>query len=143
MFLFRKQKTLGHKETALVGFVLAIMSLLVMAIVVYGFPLLSAWLYVNGVYSLDLFLLAFIMVVFLSLQGLILFGFPLFYAQDKKSHMTGFRILLYAIAWMIIVVGLISALAVAFSDYGNTYSIDDFDMSSLTDTTTDTTVEVE
>lgn len=138
MFLFRRHKKLGHKETALIGFVLAVMSILVIAIVVYGFPILSAWLYVNGVYALDLFLLAFIMTIFFSLQGLILFGFPLYYAQDKKSHMTGFRILLYALAWMVLIVGIIAVLAVVLGKQ-DTYNMDDFDFSTLDSATEEVT----
>jgi hypothetical protein len=134
MFLFKKHKKLAHKQTAIVGFVLAVMSILVTAVIVYGFPLFTAWLYVNGVYALDLFLLGFILVLFLSLQALILFGFPLFYAQDKKSHMTGFQILLYALGWMIVLVGLLSVLAVGLTEPEMDYSfMDDFDFGAIED----------
>ena len=132
MFLFKKHKKLVHKQTALVGFVLAVMSILVTAVVVYGFPIFTAWLYVNGVYALDLFLLGFILILFLSLQALILFGFPLFYAQDKKCHMTGFQILLYALGGMILLVALISVLAVGMSEPEDDYSfLDDFDFGAI------------
>jgi len=134
MFLFKKHKNLAHKQTAIIGFVLAVMSILVTALVVYGFPLFTAWLYINGVYALDLFLLAFIIVMFLALQALILFGFPIFYAQDKKSHMTGFQILLYALGWMIVIVGVVSVIIVGLNeptDY--TDILEDFDFGALED----------
>lgn len=75
-----------------------------MAVITYGFPRLGGWLNLNGVYHLDFFLLAFMFTLFASIQGLLLFGFPLYYAQDKKSHMTGFQIMLYALLWMILIV---------------------------------------
>ncbi len=132
MFLFKSHKRLGHKQTALVGFVLAVMSILVSAILVYGFPLLTAWLYINGVYVLNLFLLAFGVTLFLALQGLILFGFPLYYAQDKKSHMTGFQILLYAVGWMIAIVGIVTLLAIAMTEQEDMYDVwDDYDFGAL------------
>jgi hypothetical protein len=132
MFLFRNHKNLSQKQKITIGFVLAVMSILVMAITVYVFPRLSAWLYVNGVYQLDMFLLMFIITIFLAAQGLILFGFPLYYAKDKKCHMTGFQLLLYALGWMIVLVVLVSLLAVGLmkEDYGS-YDLDDFDWESL------------
>ena len=108
------------------------MSILVSAILVYGFPLLTAWLYINGVYVLNLFLLAFGVTLFLALQGLILFGFPLYYAQDKKSHMTGFQILLYAVGWMIAIVGIVTLLAIAMTEQEDMYDVwDDYDFGAL------------
>lgn len=94
----------------MIGFVLAVLSLLTTSVVVFVFPLFGAWLNNNGVYNLDIFLMAFFFTIFVAAQGLILFGFPLYYAQDKKSHMTGFQILVYALLWMlglVLVVGLI------------------------------------
>ena len=110
--LFFKSKTLSHRQTAMIGFVLAIISLLVTAFTVFVFPLFGAWLNVNGVYDLDLFLLAFFFTVFCSLQGLLLFGFPLYYAQDKKSHMSGFQIMIYTLSCMILLVLLVGAFMV-------------------------------
>ena len=142
MFLFKKYKSFNQKQTAIVGFVLAVMSILVTAVVVYGFPQLSGWLYANGIYQLDLFLLAFVVILFLSAQGLILFGFPLYYAQDKKSHMTGFQILLYALGWMILLVGIIAYLTVVFKgqDYSS-YDMSDFEDMFVEDQTTEPAVE--
>src|SRR3989344_1505112 len=110
--LFFKSKTLSHRQTAMIGLVLAIISLLVTAFTVFVFPLFGAWLNGNGIYDLDLFLLAFFFTIFCSLQGLLLFGFPLFYAQDKKSHMTCFQIMVYTLAWMVILVLLVGAFLV-------------------------------
>lgn len=112
MFLFKRHKKFTHRNSSLVGFVLAVMSVLSTAIIVYALPIFGAWLNVNGVFHLDLFLLAFAMVLFLAVQGLLLFGFPLYYAQDKKSHMTGFQILIYALMWMVLIVLLIGCLTV-------------------------------
>jgi len=107
MFFF-KSKTISHKQAAMIGLVLALISLLTMGVMCYVFPHFGAWLNNNGVYQLDLFLLVFFVTIFLAVQGLLLFGFPLYYAQDKKSHMTGFQILVYALMWM---VGLVLAVS--------------------------------
>jgi hypothetical protein len=112
MFLFKSHKKFTHKQTSIVGFVIALMSILTMAVVAFGFPILMAWLNSNGVYELDLVAVLFAIVFFFSVQGLLLFGFPLFYATDKKSHMTGFQILLYALMWLILMMGIIAGLAV-------------------------------
>ena len=113
MFLFKSHKRLSHKQTALIGFVLAIMSILASVLVAYGFPLLLALMHKAGVFHLDIFLTALGIVLFLSVQGLLLFGFPLFYARDKKSHMTGFQILLYALFWMVVITAIIVLLSLA------------------------------
>jgi hypothetical protein len=132
MFLFKKHKKLGHKQTATVGFVLAVMSILVTAITVYAFPILTAWLYTKGVYSLDMFLLIFVVTMYISLQALILFGFPLFYAQDKKCHMTGFRILLYALGWELLIVLLVAVITALISGQSmEAYTIGDFDLDAI------------
>ena len=113
MFLFKKHKKISHKQAAIIGFVLAVMSLLTTGVVGYLVPLFQAWMASNGVYTLDVFLLLFAVTVFFSVQGLLLFGFPLFYAQDKKSHMTGFQILIYALMWMmaiVLLIGFVSTL---------------------------------
>lgn len=94
----------------MVGFVLAILSLLSTALITFAFPRLGAWLNASGVFHLDFFLLGFMFTLFLAVQGLLLFGFPLFYANDKKSHMTGFQILLYALMWMVIMVAVVVLL---------------------------------
>ncbi len=107
MFFF-KSKAITHKQAAMIGLVLAFISLLTMGVMSYVFPHFGAWLNDNGVYQLDLFLLVFFVTVFLAVQGLLLFGFPLYYAQDKKSHMTGFQILVYTLMWM---VGLVLAIS--------------------------------
>lgn len=104
MVFFRRHKTLSHKQSSTIGFVLAVLSLLSMAVITFAFPRLGAWLNLSGIYHLDFFLLAFMFTLFSSIQGLLLFGFPLYYAQDKKCHMTGFQILLYSLMWMILIV---------------------------------------
>lgn len=86
----------------MIGFVLAVLSMLSMGIVTYVLPMGGAWLNSNGVTELDLFYTAFIFVFLMSTQALLLFGFPLYYAQDQKSHMTGFRILLATLLWMLV-----------------------------------------
>ncbi len=102
MFLFRSEKKLGHKQTTLVGFVIGVMSLLITAIIAYMPPMVIGFLYKEGIGHLELYFILFNVVLFLSLQALVLFGFPIFYAQDKKDHMAGFQILLYGIMWMVI-----------------------------------------
>ncbi len=101
MFFF-KSKTITNRQTLGIGFVLAVLSMLSMALITYVLPMVGAWLNSSGVTELDLFYTAFIFVFLMSTQALILFGFPLYYAQDQKSHMTGFRILLAALLWMVV-----------------------------------------
>ncbi len=110
MFLFRRHKKLNHKQCSVIGFVLAVMSLLTNAVITYGFPRFGALLNAQGIYGMDFFLLGFMITLFLAVQALLLFGFPLHYANDKKSHMTGFQILIYALLWMIVLILLIAAL---------------------------------
>ncbi|MFA5792606.1 MAG: hypothetical protein WC897_01905 [Candidatus Gracilibacteria bacterium] len=128
MFFF-KGKALSTRQTAVIGFVLAVLSMLVTAVTVFVFPLLGAWLNQNGVLSLDLFYLLFCVVFFCSLQGLILFGFPLYYAQDQKSHMTGFRILVCAVLWMILMMGLLAISMVTLQK--QSLSTAEYDMSDF------------
>ncbi len=109
MFFF-KSKTLSHRQTATIGLVLAVLSMLSMAISTSLFPYFGMWLNSHGVVELDLMLLVFFVTMILAVQGLLLFGFPLFYAQDKKSHMTGFQILLYELMWMVVIMVLLSSL---------------------------------
>lgn len=125
MFFF-KEKALSHKQTASVGLVLAVMSMAVTAIIVFLFPYFGAWLNNQGTYQLDIFAIVFVIVLFLCAQGVILFGFPLYYVQDKKSHMTGFRILLYAMGWMVVIMLLLSMLMMALNKNAQqSYSLDD------------------
>ncbi len=133
MFLFRSEKKLGHKQTTLVGFVIAVMSLLITAIIAYMPPLVIGFLYRSGIGHLELYFILFNVVLFLSLQALVLFGFPIFYAQDKKDHMAGFQILLYGLMWMII---LFTAVILVSSQLFSTktLSVDDL-QSALGDQT--------
>lgn len=127
MFLYKGHKNLSHKQASVIGFVLAVLSILSIAIAVYVLPLLVLWLNSKGVYHLDIFIQTFIVILFLSAQGLILFGFPLYYAQDKKSHMTGFQILIYALMWMVLLVGLISVMSVSLvEENSGYYDLEDF-----------------
>ena len=112
----------------MIGFVLAVMSLLATAIIAYVPPLVVQSLYANGVAHLELFFFLMCIVVFLAVQGLILFGFPLYYAQDKKSHMTGFQILVYAIVWMLVIFFLVTALSSMLYDSNDTMGIDDLNL---------------
>lgn len=105
MFFF-KNKTISPRQTVVIGFVLAVLSMLSMALITYVLPMGGAWLNASGVTELDLFYTAFIFVFLMATQGFILFGFPLYYAQDQKSHMTGFRILLVTLGWMIFIMAL-------------------------------------
>lgn len=68
------------------------------------------WMNGQGVYEMDLFLIAVFLVIYFAVQGLLLFGFPLYYVQDKKSHMTGFQILVYTLIWIMLFVFLASVL---------------------------------
>ena len=115
MFLFRHHKQITHKQESLIGFVLALMSLLSTVVILTVGSLFSAWLYANLLFDLGTYLLMFGFTFFMAVQGLILFGFPLYYAQDKKSHMTGFQILLYALFWMVVIVAVLGLLGVMIS----------------------------
>lgn len=128
MFLFKSHKKISHRQSAVVGFVLALMSILSTAILAYAFPLLGAWLNSKGVFHLDIFLLLFGFTLFAGVQGLLLFGFPLYYAKDKKSHMTGFQILIYEMMWMLGMVVVLSIFTVALtSSAAPTYDFSDID----------------
>lgn len=95
MLFSGKEKALHHKEIALIGFVLAVITLLSNVIIAYGVPLLIGFLRIRGLSSVEPLIFSLALTFFLSINGLTLFAFPLFYAQDQKSHMTGFRILLH------------------------------------------------
>jgi hypothetical protein len=125
MFFF-KDKSFTTHQTAIVGFALAIFSMLITAFTVFVLPLLGAYMNKNGVSSLDLFYLAFCITFFLSMQGLILFGFPLYYAQDKKSHMTGFKILIFAILWTLLLTVALAVCTVKMQSVNvDDYSLED------------------
>lgn len=124
MFLFRSEKKLGHKQTATVGFVIGVMSLLITAIIAYLPPLVIGFLYKAGIGHIELYFILFNVVLFLSLQALVLFGFPIFYAQDKKDHMAGFQILLYGLMWMVILFTVIVLISAQFFAT-KTLSVDD------------------
>lgn len=128
MFLFRREKSITHKQSAMIGFVLAVMSLLATAIIAYVPPLVVQFLYTSGVAHLELFFFLMCIVVFLAVQGLILFGFPIYYAQDKKSHMTGFQILVYAILWMMGIFFLVTILSSALYDSNESVNLDDLNL---------------
>lgn len=143
---FLKSKTITNRQTLGIGFVLAVLSLLSMAVITYVLPMGGAWLNNNGVTELDLFYTAFIFIMLLATQALILFGFPLYYARDQKSHMTGFRILLASMFWMVVMMlftGLIFVKIhqgdqdeMSLEDYLNSMPADD---STVPADTTDTT----
>lgn len=65
---------------------------------------------------MDLFLIAAFLTIYLAVQGLLLFGFPLYYVQDKKSHMTGFQILVYTLLWSLVLIVLLSLLMVPLNE---------------------------
>lgn len=70
----------------------------------------------QGIYQMDLFLIAAFLTIYLAVQGLLLFGFPLYYVQDKKSHMTGFQILVYTLLWSLVLIVLLSLLMVPLNE---------------------------
>ncbi len=114
------------------GFVLALISMLSLALVVILMPFFGTWMNVNGLVELDVFYTAFILIFVLATQALILFGFPLYYAQDQKSHMTGFRILIFTLMWMVILMLLIGFTFVQIKKQSmDNYSFDSFDPSDF------------
>ncbi len=124
---FFKSKVVTNKEAFGIGFVLAVLSLLVMAFGVFAFPKVGIWLNSQGVVELDFFLMVFVFVFLCALQALILFGFPLYYARDAKSHMTGFRILLFTLLWMLVLFLFTALLAVKMHELNSApYSLDTF-----------------
>lgn len=134
MFLFRSHKKLGHKQTSVVGFVIAVMSLLITAIIAYVPPVILGFLYKNGIGNLELYFILFNVVLFLSLQALVLFGFPIYYAQDKKDHNTGFQVLLYGLMWMVILFVAVVLLSAQFFAV-KTLSVDDIQKTLQTEDT--------
>lgn len=115
MFLFRKHKKLSHKQVVIVGFVLGVMSILATAVMVTIMPMLDELIYNNALYNMEMFLLLFIAVFYLAVQGVILFGFPMYYAQDKKCHMTGLQILVYALLWELLLMAFVLVFSVALT----------------------------
>lgn len=100
-FKIFKSKNFTTKQILSVGFVLAVLSMGSLALSVIVLPMFGLWMNMHNVTQLDFFFTAFIFVFLCASQALILFGFPLYYAQDQKSHMTGFRILLSTLMWML------------------------------------------
>lgn len=109
-----KNKTFTNKEVLAVGFVLAVLSMLSMAISVILLPMFGLWMNVHGVMQLDFFFTAFIFIFLCGTQALILFGFPMYYAQDQKSHMTSLRILLCTLMCMLALMVFVGAMFVEF-----------------------------
>jgi hypothetical protein len=125
---FFTSKTISNKQALAIGFVLGLLSMLTLAAILVLMPLFGAWLNYNGVIELDFIFTAFIFIFICSTQALILFGFPLYYAQDRKSHMTGFRILLFTLMWMLILMGLTGLFFVQMhSSAEESYSLDAFE----------------
>lgn len=125
-----KSKKFTNKETLTVGFVLAVISMLSMGVSVILLPMFGLWMNMNGVMQLDFFFTAFIFVFLCATQALILFGFPMYYAQDQKSHMTSLRILICTLMWMVILMVFCGALFVEFEKPVEV-PVQDFDFSSM------------
>ena len=147
MFFF-KSKTITNRQTLVIGFVLALLSLLSMAVVTYFFPMFGAWLNANGVTELDFFYTAFIFIFLMATQALLLFGFPLYYAQDQKSHMTGFRILLTTLMWMLVLMAFTALIFVKIRQneiqsmsIGSFPQEEETTVPPVTDTSLDSTVQ--
>lgn len=131
-FSFFKSKTITNRQALAIGLVLGLISMLTLSLTLVLMPLFGAWLNMNGVYELDFLFTAFIFIFICSTQALILFGFPLYYAQDRKSHMTGFRILIFTLMWMVVLMGLTGVFFVQMnSSTVDTYSLDSFDTGSV------------
>ncbi len=99
----------------MIGFVLAVISTVTSWVVMYLIPLIMGWIHSQMVFSLDGLLLGFGVVLFLGVQGILLFGFPLHYAQDKKDNMTGFQIIVYELIWVTVIMAIATALSVALA----------------------------
>lgn len=111
MFLYRTHKTISHKQASLIGFTLAVISLLVTAIVAYLPPLVVSLLYTKGISHLEIFFFLICIVLFLVVQGLLFFGIPLWYANEKKNNMTGFQIVVYGLFWMLVLYALVAVVS--------------------------------
>lgn len=126
MFFFKKHKKLDQKQTAMIGFVLAVMSVLTSVIIVYGVPMLAGLLNSWGLAHLDLYITVVGLVLFMAIQGLLLFGFPLFYANDKKDHMTGFQILVYTLLWILVISLVVILSSVGLTQHAAPVAVTDF-----------------
>lgn len=143
-FSFFQSKTITNKQALAIGLVLGLISMLTLALTIILMPLFGAWLNYNGVFELDFLFTAFIFIFICATQALILFGFPLYYAQDRKSHMTGFRILLCTLFWMLVLMGLSGLIFVKMNAVStDTYSLDSFDTESYTAPVVEDTAPVE
>ncbi|QQR55453.1 hypothetical protein IPG41_02780 [Candidatus Peregrinibacteria bacterium] len=129
-FKLFKSKTFTNRQILAIGFVLAVLSMLSLGLCMLVFPLFALWMNVHGVVQLDLFFMAFVFVFLCATQALILFGFPLYYAQDQKSHMTGFRILLSALMWMLLLMLFIGTIFVQVKK-SETIPVQNFNPSDL------------
>ncbi len=109
---FFSPKTFGAKEVLQVSFVLAILSFTALALNLFLLGLAGGYLSSIGLMQLAVFATAVLFILTLASQGLILFGFPLYYAQDQRSHMTGFRIILSTFMWMLLL--LVFAVGVEY-----------------------------
>lgn len=126
-FSFFQTKTITNKKALGIGFVLAVLSLFVMAFAAFAVPAMGYWLNSRGVVELDFFLMIFVFFFTCALQALILFGFPLYYARDAKTHMTGFRILLFTLLWSLVLFLLVALIAVKMHTLNTApYSLDSF-----------------
>lgn len=112
MFFFKSQPKIKQKEAAIIGFVLALMSVLASALIGYVSLALNAFLIIHGATEMSILLILTAITVFLAVQGLLLFGFPLYYVQDQKNHMTGFQILVFEVLWILVVAGILMALGI-------------------------------
>lgn len=99
----------------IVGFVLGVMSILATAVGGISFELIMAWTDSQFMYDMQMFIGLVMMVFFLAVQGLILFGFPMFYAQDKKCHMTGLQLLVYALLWQVLLMAFVLVFTAALT----------------------------
>jgi hypothetical protein len=113
-FQIFKSKKFTNKELLALGFVLAVFSMASLGLSVVLLPMFGLWMNMNGVMQMDFFFTAFIFTFLCATQALILFGFPMYYAQDQKSHMTALRILLCTLMWMVALMVFMGALFVEF-----------------------------
>lgn len=129
-FQIFKSKKFSNKELLALGFVLAVFSMASLGVSVVLLPMFGLWMNMNGVMQLDFFFTAFIFIFLCATQALVLFGFPMFYAQDQKSHMTALRILLCTLMWMVALMVFMGALFVEFEKPAEV-PVEDFDFSSV------------
>lgn len=141
-FKIFKNKEISNKQILSLGFVLAVLSMISMAVAVIVLPMFGLWLNMNGVLQLDFFFTAFLFVFLCATQALILFGFPLYYAQDQKSHMTAFRILLSTMMWMLALMIFVGVLFVQFEKPADV-PVQNIDYSSFESSTQDSTTTEE